>query len=398
MSDFLDDLGRQLVERARQDSARRSPARRSRRTLVLALAVLALVAVPAAAVTGVFKGSKPKRHLSAGPGLVDLGGGCKQSSPAQGKLTSDPPPPALIAQLAVLRRPQQASDRLPNDRLGLYNSDGVNPDYVRRVRSSSGVTGYLVPALNVRFMAPEACPNQPAPPAIEPQSGVCLRLHLGVSCASTDGLSKGLSLMTSGGSNHGTTLAAAVVPDGITTVIWRVRRGKGFLDTMIPVRDNVIIGRFPGRNGHGLYVLWVDASGKTRQVLGPHRFTANELRQLAHERALDRAAGPKPRISPSTGTGHTLFELRMRIPNPKPAEIYGVTVTGGMPGDCSRTWVQRIGMTAGGRGEDRGLMRAAFGVTSRLADPLCPGRYNGVVRKGRSASGPVVGRFHFDVT
>jgi hypothetical protein len=78
MSDFLDDLGRQLVERARQERPLPLRKRWSPRTVALAAAaVLALIAVPAAAVTGVFDGASHSRHeLPAAPGLIDLGGGC----------------------------------------------------------------------------------------------------------------------------------------------------------------------------------------------------------------------------------------------------------------------------------------------------------------------------------
>jgi hypothetical protein len=394
MSDFLDDLGRQLVERARHDVAGRR--RRNRRTLVLAFALLAVIAVPAAAVTGVFDRKPRPRHLSSSPGLVDLGDGCTQKNPPRGNVTTDPPDQALLDELAVLRRPQQPSDRVPESKLFLSTVDGVNPCYVRRVRSSDGFSGYLIPAKNVRFLSSmEACANHPAPPAIKAEAGVCIHAGRGATCATADAIKKGFSLLTSG-SRRGGTFAAAIVPDGVEAVIWRVRRGTGFLDTKIPVRDNVVIGRFPSRAGHGLYIYWVDANGKKRLVRGPHHFTQAERRELARERALDRAAGPKPTISPAAGSAHTLFELRMRVANPKPGVIYAVTITGPMPGQCGRTWVQRIGMTPGGRGDDRGLMRAAFG-RSKLEDGWCPGTYRGVVRKGRNGPAPVVGRFSFRV-
>jgi hypothetical protein len=394
VSAFLDDLGRQLVERARQDAAGR---RRSRRALALAFALLALIAVPAAAVTGVFDRASKSRRPSSAPGLVDLGGGCRQKSPPAGRTTSDPPPDELLSILGVLRRPRQPGDRVPQTRLGLDMVDGVNPGYVRRVRSSNGYSGYLIPALNVKFLAGgPRCPGQPAPPQIEPEAGVCIRSHSAGGCSPVSGIREGKSLLTEGGSTHGTTFAAGIVPDSVTAVIWRVRRGRGFLDTRIPVRDNVFIGRFPGRAGHGLYVYWVDASGSRRLVIGPHRFTPAERRRQARERALDRAAGPRPAIWPRAGSGHTLFELRMRVANPPLGEIYGVTVTGGMPGACGRRWVQRIGMSPAARGRDRGLMRAGFS-RSGSDTPFCRGTYRGVVRKGRARSAPVIGTFSFRV-
>src|SRR4051812_25774540 len=148
MTDFFDDLERQLVERARAGLDTQGRGKWSRRTMLLAATIaLLLVAVPAAAVTGVFEQKHHHRHLPAHPGLVDVeaGGECAQKNPQHGHTTTKPPPNDLLALLAVLRRPPAATDKLPDDRLGLESADGVNPDYVRRVVSSNGIVGYLVP-------------------------------------------------------------------------------------------------------------------------------------------------------------------------------------------------------------------------------------------------------------
>ena len=281
MTDFLDRLERQLVERARE-GARRTPVRFSRRTVVgVAVAAVLLLGVPAAAVTGVFSVAPHHHRLPSGPGLVDISPSCMQKQSPQGQTTTDPPPASITRAFAIFRRPQVAADTLPKDRLGLFMMDGVNPDYVRRATSSNGIHAYLIPAQNVNFRPPvegkgPGCKQLAQEPQVKPAPGICLRLpSSGGSCGPVDGILSGKSLLTEGGSTHGRTLAAGIVPDGVKAVIWRVRRGTGFLDTRIPVRDNVYIGRFPGRKGHGLYVYFVDAKGK-HLVIGPARVTVKQ--------------------------------------------------------------------------------------------------------------------------
>jgi hypothetical protein len=178
-----------------------------------------------------------------------------------------------------------------------------------------------------------------------------------------------------------------------------VRRGTGFLDTRITVRDNVYIGRFPGRHGHGLYVFFVGAKGK-RLVIGPARPTAKQRAQAKRSAKLDRAAGATPTVTPARGGPRTLFTLRMRAPQTGARYLYAVTLTGRQPGACQRPYRYRIGMLPDMRGTARGLMRAAFGPVAGHGR-WCPGTYRGTVRRqrgySRNASGPVVGRFSFVV-
>ncbi|HYZ29913.1 MAG TPA: hypothetical protein VE570_12705 [Thermoleophilaceae bacterium] len=399
MTDFLDRLERQLVQRAREGIAR---APRRRRTLAFAVvAAVAVLSVPAAAVTGVF--SAPD-HPPNGPGLVDLNPPCVQKNPPQGRTTTAPPPAAITRSFAIFRRAQVPADRLPADRLGLFMMDGVNPDFVRRVTSSNGLHAYLIPALNINFhpvgggKGPGCA--QLVHPDMKPKPGICLRLPAaGGSCSPVDGILTGKSLLTEGGSTHGRTLAAGIVPDGVKAVIWRVRRGSGFLDTRIPVRDNVYIGRFPGRKGHGLYVYFVDAKGR-HLVIGPPHLTSNQRAQRRRDAKLDQAAGPTPSVDPAVGGTRTLFVLRMRVRKPDGRYVYAVTVTGRQPGACTKPYRYKIGMVPGSKGAERGLMRAAFGPGPGYAH-WCPGTYHGTVRRqrGRSwkATGPVVGRFQFTV-
>jgi hypothetical protein len=408
MSDFLDRLEEQLTATARRRSETHGRGFRrlrwSRRTLVAAgLAGLALVAVPAvAAVTGAFSRSHISHHLPVGPGLVDLSPSCVQKDPAHGHITDAPPPAQLTALLGVLRRPQTPADHLSTSRLGLFTADGVNPSAVRRARSSSGLSAYLIPAENVLYVPPlpktPECQANPVP-RLRAEAGVCMRIAGGGTCAPVSAIKSGRTLLTMGGSGQGTTLAAGVVPDGVREVIWRVRRGKGFLDTRIPVRDNVYIGHFPGRHGHGLYIFFVDAAGK-HLVIGPRHRTARQRAAARRDAALDRAAGPVPVVSPASGGPKTLFALRLRVAHPRPGYVYAVLLTGRQPGHCSKPYQYQVGMLPGVRGASRGLMKAVFGSPPWQAG-WCRGTYKGVVTEERGYSrrgdGAPVGTFEFEV-
>lgn len=405
MTDFLDRLERQLVERARQGVSRPARVRWSRRTLVFAaIAAVTLLGVPAAAVTGVFSGSGGHHRLPAGPGLVDINPPCRAKNTPQGHTTTDPPPAEILQSFGIFRRPQVASDKLPKDRLGLFMTDGVNPGYVRRAKSSSGLHVYLIPSQNVTYRPALEGPGceRFAQPEMEATPGICMRLGYSGGaggCGPVDGILAGKQLMTEGGSNHGGTLAAGIVPDGVTEVIWRVRRGTGFLDTRIRVRDNVYAGRFPGRHGHGLYVYFVDAKGK-HLVIGPARVTKKQRADQQRDARLDAQAGPTPTVYPATGDGRAVFTLRMRVRHVTGRYVYAVTVTGRRPGACDKPYRYRIGMVPGAKGADRGLMRAFFGAGPSYTH-WCSGTYHGTVRRqvGTSSrpSGPVVGRFQFTV-
>jgi hypothetical protein len=185
----------------------------------------------------------------------------------------------------------------------------------------------------------------------------------------------------------------------VTAVIWRVRRGNGFLDTRIPVRDNVYIGRFPGRHGHGLYVYFVDASGK-HLVIGPAHRTPEQRAELRRSAQLDRTAGRTPTVDPQVAGVRTLFTLRMRVNDLSRRYVYAVTLTGRQPGHCAQPYRYRIGLLPGSRGSERGFIRALFGPGPGYQG-WCKGVYGGIVRRqpGTSwrARGPVVGRFKFEV-
>jgi hypothetical protein len=194
-------------------------------------------------------------------------------------------------------------------------------------------------------------------------------------------------MLTSGGSRHGKTRVAGVAPDGVTAVIWRVHRGAGFLDTRIPVHDNVWAATVPGRAGHGLYVYYVTPAGR-KLVRGPHHFTKRELAQLRREKARDEAAGPTPHVFPPRGKKTAIFTFRLRVA--KPSSRPYVARWSGPAG--TRCHGGQIGMLAAMQGDQRGFMKAGFGPPT--ADrKWCPGRYTGTVTTGTR----LIGRFAFSV-
>jgi hypothetical protein len=204
-------------------------------------------------------------------------------------------------------------------------------------------------------------------------------------------------MLTSGGSNHGTTHVAGIAPDGVRAVIWRVRRGHGFLDTRIPAHNNVYAANVPGRHGHGLYVFFETAAGRNL-VRGPHRFTARELAQKRLDKQRDETAGPTPTVFPRVGGSKSLFVLRAKVPDT--GVVYVASWSGPSGTSCANQSDRTIGLVPAARGVLRGLVRTAFGpplATGRW----CPGRYTGTIRlkqSGRSATaGPVVSRFSFAV-
>src|SRR3954452_14644119 len=68
------------------------------------------------------------------------------------QMSMDPAPAAVSSQLAVLRRPQKPSDRLPKvERRAHLPVAGVNPDAIRMASRVGRMRIYLVPAENVHY-------------------------------------------------------------------------------------------------------------------------------------------------------------------------------------------------------------------------------------------------------
>jgi hypothetical protein len=400
VSDFLDSLRMELDSAAHRRTHHHA-GHLSRRALVLALAAaLALVAVPAAAVTGVFSSSPPQ---SSQPGLVDVGPRCVDNREPHLDTTDAPPPEELTRLLGVLRRPQLPSDRITGDTRGLARLpvQGVNLDYIRLARASKPRI-YLVPAENVRYFEPP--PDTPGceglqPPEIKPEPGVCMIEKApegAATCATVSAIRSGRTLLTSGARQL--THAAGIAPDGVRSIIWRVRRGTGFLDTKVPVRSNVYAGDLPSRAGHGLYVYWVTADGRRKLVIGPHHLTKRERALARREHARDLAAEPKPTVFPPSGTAKTIFTFRMRVKNPG-RTVYVAMWLAPKGTACVSYLRNRIGMLPATKGDQKGLIKGAFAPPPQTN--WCPGTYTGTVRKakrgGRSPAGPVIGRFTFTV-
>jgi hypothetical protein len=327
---------------------------------------------------------------------VDVGPRCVDNREPQLDTTTDPPPEALTQLLAVLRRPQQPSDRIDDARgLARLPVQGVNPDYIRLARASNPPI-YLVPAQNARYFRPP--PDTPGcagmqPPPIKPEPGVCMieRAPEGAAtCATVSAIRSGKTLLTSGARRL--THAAGIAPDGVNSIIWRVRRGTGFLDTRVPVRNNVYAGALPSRAGHGLYVYWVTASGR-KLVIGPHHLTKRERALARREHARDLAAGPKPSVFPPSGTAKTIFTFRMRVAKPGRRTVYVAMWLAPRGSACASYLRNRIGMLPATKGEQKGLIKGAFGPPAQTN--WCPGTYTGTVHKQNDRK--VVARFSFTV-
>jgi hypothetical protein len=407
VSEFFDRLGDELEKVGHRRARRpRFAFAWSRRTFALAaIAALVLISVPAAAVTGVFKPARaPLRPDATQPTQMgSIGPPCVDKRERQLRTTTDAPPVEVTSQLAVLRRPQRPADRLAGaalEGLALLPIDAVNPDAIRLAGTLDGIRIYLVPAANVRYFPPlpdtEGC-NRLEQPDIKPIPGVCLvEHHAAATCSDVRAIRRGLTMLTGGGRRHSLTRVAGIAHDGVSAVIWRVHRGKGFLDTRIPVRNNVYAANAPSRAGHGLYVYFETASG-LKLVRGPHRFTKRELAQLRRDKALDNAAGPKPTVFPESGTARTIFTVRMHVP-PK-NKIYVATWTAPAGTTCAQSKANNAGLLPALKGPLAGLIKAYFGPPA--ADRRwCPGTYDGTIRTQRyrnDVNGPIVGRFSFVV-
>jgi hypothetical protein len=415
MSDFVEQLGEELeaVVRRRANRRPRFAFAWSRRTLALALiGAVAMIAVPAAAVTGVFEraAGPPPGVDPTNPIAVPVGPPCVDNRERKLQTTADPPPADVTQLLAVLRRAQQPSDRLSGkdfDHLATLPIAGVNPDAIRRAATAGGTHMYVVPAENVRYFPPppdtEACKRFKRPEQ-KPIPGVCL-IQRGrdggatgaATCSTASAIRRGLTMLTSGTRRHGLTRVAGLAHDGASAVIWRVRRGKGFLDTRIPVRNNVYAATVPGRAGRGLRVYFETADGR-KAVSAPHRFTKRELAQLRLNAARDKAAGRQPTVFPRQGAQKALFILRMRVPPEN--KVYVAAWKGPHGTQCANSPNNRIGMRPALSGPQAGLIRLAFGPPAAPGS-WCPGTYTGTVRLqrrgSRDVSGPVVARFSFVV-
>lgn len=349
------------------------------------LAAVAAVLVPLA-----FAATPARQPQRTAPALVDVGPPCTDSSRPTLQTTSDPPPAALTDTLAVLRRPQQASDRYPNlDDLAVLPVAGVNPDAIRMVRVGPRLRIYLVPAENARYLRP--LPDTPAcrryqRPVVTPAPGACLLERGsggGGTCNDIDTIRAGLTMLTSSGGLHAH--VAGIAPDGVKAVVWRVHRGDHFVDTRIPVRDNVYAATVPGRAGHGLYVFYVTAQGR-KLVRGPHRFTKRERAQLRREKARDEAASSTPTVFPRRGGSATIFTLRMRIAHPVSRRPYVASWSG----PCGAS--ARIGMLPALSGPLAGLVKAGIGPPA-ASGRWCAGAYRGTIAQ----SGRALARFSFSV-
>jgi hypothetical protein len=220
---FIESYEHDLVDAAERRYRRRSRRFVSRHGRGLAVALAALTvsgSAATAAVTGWDPLDDPDRNPRVG-------------RPTE---TSRPVDPALVAQLAVLRRPQNETDRrdITGDRLrGLGRSfRGVRIDGIRLLDPDRGVV--LVPVEGMPV--PRDPQGRPLPGFDDARNRntVCVAQpnrdgFESVSCHNSDKIASGLAIGSSGGYVDG------LVPDGVA----RVRLIRGDRTTAeAPVRNN----------------------------------------------------------------------------------------------------------------------------------------------------------------
>ncbi len=257
MSRFFDELERQLHAAASQQAAR--PARwwRRRRGIVI-VAVLALgVATPALSrVSGVWdpavKRPPPARTVTAAASSVHSCHDTFVSSPAPKGAHIDG---SLVAQLAVLRRPQRASDVSPRF---VAPGQAVVAGSVRHLGAIGGRDYYLA---GVVANALRRC-GKPAPTSRP--TNLCLMQRGGSGgCGIGPGDLRTRGLFGSSGRDDRRSTVAGVVPDGVSRVTVRY----GTSERSFPVVDNFYgydvalpAERFPDA------ITWTMRDGSRREV------------------------------------------------------------------------------------------------------------------------------------
>jgi hypothetical protein len=242
MTDFLDRFGSELgaAERRLVTAGERHPLRRrraSRRGALVALAALAIT-VPALAAT------QPWEPILGEPGTANRPAG----------ISPTPPAPNQLNGLAVLRRPQNESDRGPEAQKLMRQVGaeykGVRLDSIRLLSSTSGHHALLVPS------AEHGASSKPG--QYEVKDDLCLETAQGGFCDTGEGLPTSNFLGGDGEAMYG------LVPDGVAKVSLSFADGT---TRSSEVRENFFwIEKTPRGPQTGLKVKWFDADG--RQV-GP---------------------------------------------------------------------------------------------------------------------------------
>ena len=131
-----------------------------RRVLLVVAAVLLGCAAAGTALTTAQVNRPPPevreifRLIDQATEKVERDRACRSPPPPTTTFTDDPPSNRFLATLGVLRRPQSAADRLPDEALEGLPMEGIYRGYVRVARSASGPDFLVVPARDIDTSKP----------------------------------------------------------------------------------------------------------------------------------------------------------------------------------------------------------------------------------------------------
>jgi hypothetical protein len=278
MSDFFDTVERRLRQSAeRVAPAPRRPWWRRRVAFVVALAALAGFAVPAvAAITTLWAPDVPPQRpwrVTTGPSYS-----CDRlASRPRATVTSRPVSPQLASQLAALRRPRVAADRVDARYLRMLPVVGLNRSAIRRLAVGADGSGvYVIPVEGVAGERPwparclDGLPptvrrrlGRGTPDRIEPM--LCVLSGGGGSCGLTPSRLRRQGSFGAAAVGRGGTLVTVIVPDGVATV--SVAYGRS--ERTFAVRDNVVsfmTSLSPEQASSPDKLQWQLADGTTRTI------------------------------------------------------------------------------------------------------------------------------------
>ncbi len=231
MTPFFDDFEQQLRAAAVAQSAPRRWWRRPRNVALLAVAGLGLATPALGRVSGVWDPG-----IDEPPAQTAVTVAASHSTTCKEPPTGDRPPanarldPRLVAELAVLRRPQRDADTLPAD---LRRRGGGAPNLVARTaRYVGSVAGrrYFVAAASSRVHV-AGCGKQPATTRLD----LCLlseRGGGGCGIGADDFRKQGIE--GSSGASGNRSVVTGLVPDGVTAVTLRYEHSE----RSFAVKDN----------------------------------------------------------------------------------------------------------------------------------------------------------------
>jgi hypothetical protein len=233
MSPFFDDLERQLhaAAAAAQQRAHRRWWQRPRNIALLAVAALGAGTPAIARVSGVWDpGVEPLPRAATATVSASASTTCHEQPAAA--LSPDPRlDPALVAQIAVLRRPQRADDEPPAAPGSRGGGPVIDPASSRYVGSVAGRRFYAVAASSRVHVF--GCGQQPATNRLD----LCLLEESGGGGCGTPAKAfgeQGLTGSSAASAGDDSSIVAGLVPDEVTTVTVRY----GTSERSFTIKDN----------------------------------------------------------------------------------------------------------------------------------------------------------------